>query len=425
MKLTKRLNRKINISLVVFLIWQTPSQAQTLQQCHEWATEASTALRQSEIQEKIEDLQNQKLRAALLPTLQLNVSASYQSDVFGLPFSIPGSEAPEIPRDQYNLSLKIQQKIFDGGITKKQQSLLSAESAVKQTELELKKELVKQIINELYFGILQTEAQQALQSSILSELENRMKTAKTGISQGIMLPSGLKHLEKEQLKVIQNQTQLELRNQAQRNSLSEWTQKDLMNAALSPNDTSISLNLSVERKELKLFEQQQSLTRLQADLTGAQLQPKLFAFGNVGLGQPNPFNFFETDWNSFYMVGAKLQWQIWDWGKSKRIKEVLGYRSQSIDLEKEHFLQKIDQKKQLLLSDIQQLESQITTNQQLIKLQGEIVAESSLRLEEGTLSQSDYLTEFNSLNQLKSQAINHQIRLDYQKINYLTLIGQL
>jgi outer membrane protein TolC len=426
MELTKRLNYSFKTALLVAtLAYGQVSSAQSLDQCHDWAINASAAMKQSDILSTIEVLKDQNLRNSNLPTLQVNGSASYQSDVFGLPFSIPGSEAPVIPQDQYSLTLNIQQKLFDGGINKKQRAVSTAESLISQTEVDIQKDQIIQIVNELYFGILQTEALLKLQSTILAELENRKKAIQTGIDQGVLLASNLKRIEKEELKTIQQQVSLELKNQALRQSLSDWTQQDLMMAEIRNPTIERALNREVNRKELQLFDQQQTLLKLQSDLTSSTLQPKLYAFGNVGVGQPNPFNFFETDLNSFYILGAKLQWQIWDWGNTKRNREVLSEMSSSVATKKDHFLRQIDQKQTLLLSEIQQLESQLTTDQQLIYLQQDIVDESSLRLQEGTLSQSDFLTEFNILNQIKSQAITHQIQLDFQRINYLTWIGQL
>jgi outer membrane protein len=427
MKLTKRLNRTTKHILIVG-IWSatlTTIYGQTLEDCHLWAINASAATSQSEIVEKVRQLNNQNFRSGNLPMIQLDGKASYQSEVFTLPFSFPGTDTPEIPKDQYNVALNVQQKIYDGGVSKRQQSITQAESDLRIKELDASKEKIRPIINELYFGILQSEAQLTLQETLLTELENRLKTARAGLSQGILLASSIRHLEKEKLKIIQLQTSLQLRNQAMRASLSDWTEEDLMQAKLSFPTYTIDPLSPITRKELAVFDQKQRLLDLQAELVETQMTPKLYAYGNVGYGQPNPFNFFETNWDGYYLIGAKLQWQIWDWGKTRRNKQILGLQGTGISSEKTQFLKQINQQKQLVLSEIQQLESQLTIDNQLVQLQQEILDEASLRLDEGTLSQSDYISELNSLNQIKSQQINHQVQLCFQQTKFLTLTGQL
>jgi outer membrane protein TolC len=426
MKLTKRLNLITKLLLTLLLtIANSQGQGQSLEDCHRWAIDASSATAQSALAKKVQDLNDQNFGVSNLPSLMFNGSASYQSDVFSLPFQLPGSDVPEIPKDQYNVSLNIQQKLYDGGLTKKQRSIAKAETNLQLKELAVAEEQVRQIVNDLYFGILLTEAQLTLQESILEELENRIATARSGLVQGVLLASSVKQLEKEKLKTIQAQTSLQNRNQALRVSLSDWTGQDLMTAILITPDPVLDPSSPVHRKELQVFDQKQEILTLQSGLASNRLQPRLFAFGNVGYGQPNPLNFFETDWNGYYMIGAKLQWQIWDWGNTKRTRQILGLRGTSVMLEKDHFLKQINQKQNILSSDIQQMESQVTIDEQLVFLQQEILNEASLRLDEGTLSHTDYITELNNLNQLKSQQLNHQISLIYQKINYLTLIGQL
>lgn len=426
MKLTKRLNQKIKILLLSgFLLLSLKSTGQSLEACRNWALENSAAWSQQKLQHEIGQLNKEQIKSQLLPQLLINGSASYQSEVFTLPFQIPGTDTPVIPKDQYNLSLNIQQTLYDGKATHRQQALATAESQLKTAQIGLKDDHLAQIIHELYFGILQLEAQLNIQEVLLDELDNRLKTARISEKQGLVLSSQIKQLEKERLKVIQNQTALTLKNQSLRTSLSNWTGQSLMEAQLTIPALNESLSTTINRQELEVFQQQQALVNLKSELTNSQRSPKLFAFGNLGLGQPNPLNFFETDWNGYYMVGAKLQWQLWDWGKTNKERESLSLQYQSITLEQDHFLQQIAQQQELIISEIRQLESQLTIDAQLVSLQEDILQSATMQLEEGTISHTDYLTELNQLAQLKTHQVNHEIQLAYQKINYLTLIGQL
>jgi len=66
--------------------------------------------------------------------------------------------------------------------------------------------------------------------------------------------------------------------------------------------------------------------------------PKVFAFAKLGYASPNPNNFFETDFSTFYNLGIRLKFEIYDWGKNKRTKEILTQNENILEKDKENFL---------------------------------------------------------------------------------------
>ena len=59
--------------------------------------------------------------------------------MFGLPFNFPGSDIPEVPEDQYKLSLEVTQRIWDGGADQyvRQQRVLDADLAAAQVAVDV------------------------------------------------------------------------------------------------------------------------------------------------------------------------------------------------------------------------------------------------------------------------------------------------
>ena len=64
--------------------------------------------------------------------------------------------------------------------------------------------------------------------------------------------------------------------------------------------------------------------------------PVLYAFGQTGYGKPG-YNMMNQDWDFYYMVGAGLRWNIWDWSIPENEKQVIGYQQQLLQNQRATF----------------------------------------------------------------------------------------
>ncbi|NTV46587.1 MAG: hypothetical protein HGB11_08745 [Chlorobiales bacterium] len=88
-----------------------------LESCYNSAEKAYPLRDKLELQESVADLKLSNLTSQYLPQLTLSGKATYQSQVLELPFKIPGAATPEFYKDNYQVSLNLDQLIYDGGIT--------------------------------------------------------------------------------------------------------------------------------------------------------------------------------------------------------------------------------------------------------------------------------------------------------------------
>lgn len=51
--------------------------------------------------------------------------------------------------------------------------------------------------------------------------------------------------------------------------------------------------------------------------------PKAFGFATLGYGNPPGSNFFKNEFAPYYVLGAGIKWNIFDWNKSKNEKQVI------------------------------------------------------------------------------------------------------
>lgn len=428
MKLTKRLNQKVNkvILIMITLLGSLTglSQELTLQECQKKAEQLSPLKRQQQYITSIDALNKEVIQSNWLPELQLQARASYQSDVFGLPFSQPGNEVPSIPKDQYQLTLNLNQNIYDGGASRANKLVETANTEIKSAQLSVSLFQIRQMINDLYFSILSLEKGANVNESVIVELDNQLRRAQSKEKNGLMLSSELKSIQKQKLSVEQEQHNFQLRRIALLTVLGDWIDQSLGVATiLNIPDLDMKESDSM-RPELKVFAKQIERLEAQQHQLSALRKPKVLAFATTGYGSPNPYNFFETDWNSYYMIGGRLVWQPWDWNRKKKQRKMLGLNQEIVQTEQEHFEKNIQNQMIRQQGEIELLEDALETDMKLLHLQEDITATAATQFEKGVISATDYLSELNSLAQSQLQYEMRQVQLVKAKVTKLDISGQ-
>lgn len=427
MELTKRLNYLVKTTLSGLLLspLSLVGQSVDLETCYELAGQLSPLRQQEQYLQTVDALNHDINQSRLLPDLTLQGRASYQSDVFGLPFTLPTADVPQIPKDQYQLTVNLSQTIYDGGLTRATDQVDATGQRIQSAQLAVSLYQIKSIINEVYFGILTLEEQEKIFQNILKELDNQLGRASSAVANGLLLPSALKSLQKEKLSNMQKLNELRMRRIALLRILADWTGMEL-----PPSTTLIwpepeALEPDLNRLESAVFTNRMDQLKAKESLLSAQRAPKLGAFATAGYGSPNPYNFFEVDWNTFYLVGARIEWKPWDWNHTKKQREVLGISQQIIQTEKENFEKTINHQLMRQQGEIDLLEASLTTDKELLQLQQEITRAATAQFAQGVITATDYLSELNALAQSELQYSLHQLQLVKTKTEYQTLSGNM
>lgn len=101
--------------------------------------------------EKTKEYNLENAAKGYLPQFALSAKASYQSDVTELPVKIPGVELKRLPKDQYQVMLELQQKIWDGGGIRMQKKQTIAEADVEKEKLNVDMYSLNSRVNESLF----------------------------------------------------------------------------------------------------------------------------------------------------------------------------------------------------------------------------------------------------------------------------------
>ncbi|MGQ8338784.1 TolC family protein [Sunxiuqinia sp. A32] len=395
----------------------------SLEQCQEWARTYHPLLKQKELYQKMTELKLENNETNYLPKVDLNAQATYQSDVTKVGISLPNVNIPEQSKDQYKMYLDVKQNIWDGGLTKANAILEKAreETNLQGVEVELYK--VKEQVNSLFFSSFLIQQNLELLSKKQETLQTRKVQIESAVKNGVLLSSELDQILAELVKVTQQQVELESHQETVLAALGILTGKnvdDLRN--LEINSLNINIDSELKRPELNLFETQNDLLAASSDLLQKKRNPKLFGFGQAGYGRPG-LNMLSNEFDTYALVGVGLNWTVFDWKNNQREREIIQLQQQLVNTQEQQFERNITIALDSEYRKLEKLEKILESDRELIELQTRITASSASKLENGTITSSDYIQDLNAEMAARITFETHKVQAEAAKINYQTIKG--
>ena len=412
-------NNLTTILLLIFSIASYSQQKLTIEECYALAEKNYPLAKQINLLQQKSTYEIDALNKAKLPKIDLNAQATYQSDVIGLPTTLPGVES--LNKDQYRATLDVNQLLYNGGMIAANTKLKEAQTLTQQQQVEVNLYQLKSRINYSYMMILLWQDQRELLFAKQNTIYSKIKEVKSGVKNGAILPASEQVLEAELLKLEQALTENSFQRIKEIQNLSSLTTTTIAeNAVLERPITAFKANGT--RPEIKFFDLQQDQIEASKNIIAKSNSPKLNAFGQAGYGNPG-LNMLNNSFEDFYIVGLKLNWNVLDWNKSKTDKQALDIAKEVVATEKETFETNHQMQLNELQSEISKIEIIIKTDSQIIHLREKVVQSSDSQLRNGVITSSDYITELNQLFDAKTNQKVHQTQLELAKINYQTIKG--
>ena len=396
----------------------------SLDDCYNWARENYPNLKQAEIYQEITSLNQESIKTNYLPKATLNAQATYQSDVTGIEIPIPNVSIPSVSKDQYKAYAEFKQTIWDGGISQVNTKLEDAvlKSNLSQLEVELYK--LNEQVSQAFFTAMVVKKQADVLIAQKEVLNEKLKFIESGIKNGVLEKSTALVLKAEILNLEQNEIQLEAGKNAAIQMLSILTGKTISNdSELKFNNSTVGGNLDINRPEFQLFDNQTGQLETQMELLDKTRSPKLFGFGQAGYGKP-ALNMLNNEFDAYYLVGVGVSWNAFDWKNTFRKKQLVQLQQQMIQTQKETFTQNV----QILLSQQQEqigkLEKMLDNDKQIISLRTEITKSAASKLENETITTSDYIQELQAETVAKLNFEMHKIQLNEASEKYSLIKGK-
>jgi outer membrane protein TolC len=402
----------------------------TLDYCYRQAEINYPLSRQSELLLKTDSLRLKNLGKNWLPQTNINGSGSLQSDVtevtIDLPAGLPNIGVPPIARDQYRLTLDVNQPIYDAHTTyfQKQVERINLEADKKNLQVQLYQ--LKDQVNQLYFNILFLQENEELINSSRQQLESKQQEIKSAVANGTQLQSNEDALEAEILLADQKLIAIKEDRIATFKMLSQLILKAIPETAhLILPEVSIS-NYDYENKrfEYQLYDIQQGKADIMKNMVTTKWNPRVYAFGQLGYGRPG-FNMLSNDFTTFWIFGGKLSWNIWNWNQNKNEKKIYDLQKEIILTQKETFDKNLRMATDKNLSEILKLTGILIKDEDIIRLRTRIATSASSQLTNGVINSSDYVNRLNEATQAKLNRELHKIQLVKAKLYYLYTLGRL
>jgi len=404
----------------------------TLKECYDHACTTNALAGEGKGYADISRLRDENLVKSWLPTLDANGSFIYNSSVIDMSgvlgsLPIPGiaSAIKPLPHEQYKVTLDINQVIFDGGAIKGARALEKADLRVnqKQTETDLYK--LRGQINNFYFNLLLLARQKDLLNSYLEIIRKRIGSMQSAINNGVILKSDADVLTSEKIKIEQQLTENEIRKTSFLKILSDLTGEKIDSTAefIQPS-LSGTLSNELNRPELQLFDLRKEQLAAGLKVIDSKRMPKAFGFATIGYGNPPGSNFFKNEFAPYYVVGANLKWNIFDWNKARNERQIISFQQGIIDNRKNDLTDNLKRLLDSKNSEILSLKKLIETDTELITLRKRITASAESQYQNGSITATEYLNELNSERQAVISYEIHKINLSMAEVEYINICGK-
>lgn len=404
----------------------------TLNNCFEAASK-TTALAQEELlNNEIASLNEKNLSSGRLPSVNLNAAVSYNSDVPDLSQILGSVPVPgladaftSLPKDQYKFTIDLNQVIYDGGAIKNSIKLekTSLLVSIKQTEADIYK--LKSQITGLFFGILLLDRQRELLVNYLDLIVGKINVVRSAVSNGVLIKSDEDLLRSEAILLQQQLSE----NQIKRRSLARVL-GSLTGFEITENDKFVmpgpefTTDNELNRPELELLELKKDQLTAGEELVKSRNLPKAFGFASFGYGNPPGNNFFRDEFDTYYIIGAGIKWNIYDWNYSRNEKQKISLQKNLIDVRKQDLVNILERELEIKQSEISSIEKLIEDDSTLIELKQSIARSAESQYANGVITSSEYLNFLNSEKQAIINSEIHRVNLAMAKVEYYLIAGK-
>ncbi len=416
--------KHLNLIILLFLSLTVFSQEKlSIEDCYTLVYKNYPLAKQHSLLTKQNELDLAVIKTKKLPQLDFSAQATYQSDVTSIPIVIPGSTIKAPNKDQYKATVSLNQLIYDGGIIDVTSKVKKSRLKTQQKQVEVNLYQLKQQVNQLYFSILLLQEKRKLLVAKRTQLETTLKEIKTGVKFGMLLPTSDTILEAELLKINQQFVEIDFNKTSLIETLSKLIGHGIsVNITLENPEIITNLEPEIKRPELSLFKLQKEQIEASEQLITKKNSPKLLGFATGGYGNPG-LNALDNSFQTYYMAGLKINWNIFDWNASKKERKSLQVDKEIIDNQQEIFTLNTAIEINQQLTEINKISNFIETDKTIIKLRKQILKSTNSQLKNGVITSSAYITELTNLYEAENNLSLHKIQLLLAKTNYKTIKG--
>jgi len=385
------------------------AQTLTLSECYEKTEKNYPLIQQLDLIDLSEKYNLQNASRAWIPQLQLYGKASLQTDAPSLSVPPPIDLSVEVPKDQYQAYLQLNQIIWDGGQIRSTKKTIQAASQVQRKQNEVDIYALRARVNDLFFGIILYDSQMEQLKVNLQELQRNLDKVTNFVELGLANESDIDAVRVEQISAEQNVIQLTTMREAFVAMLGAFMGEELASDVTLQKPEVIIVQGLNNRLELQLFDISIEAQKIQNTQITAKNMPKIGFFLQGGFARPG-LNMFDVNGKLYAIGGVQLNWGFGNLYTLKNEKRIIENNINNIELNRQLFLlnQSIQTRQQRAIAE--QYRKILASDDDIIRMRENIYRASMAKTEHGTMSVTDLMRDLNMEHAAKAQKIVHEVQ---------------
>ena len=406
-----------------------PATPLNLGELHRAAEASDPRARELSLLQQQGALRDRNIAVQRRPTLGFESVAQYQSDVPESPLVDPaGNPLFAAPKATSDTFLRVEQRLFDPTVSR-QAALQRAQVAEDQSRVRTALYALRQQVNDAFFAVALLDQRAGVATAAIADLAARAAEMDARVKEGTAVPADFAVLEASRIQRQQEEDELRTNRRAALEHLATIVGRPiaptavpvLPDLAMVVSQTRDTRALAKARPEFAQFASTRERLQRQRDAALAQTQPKVSAFGRVGLGRPG-LNFIGDEFETYGLGGIRLQWNAWSWGTPARESEIARLQADIVTAEEEAFARTLKQST-TDVATIERLERALSSDAQIISLRETVERTARARMQEGVVTAADYVSRQSELVQARYARASHEVELAQARARLLVTLG--
>jgi outer membrane protein TolC len=387
---------------------------------------------QRELLRAATDQQIAVIQSDRLPQVAINGFASYQSDVTTVNQALPGINVPNLPKDHWQTTLDVEQRIYDGGEVTKRRQLEEARHAESEAGVDVELYRLRSDVNSTFFSAFLLAKRAEEYDALVADLDARLAAVRARVEAGTALGRDAAEIEAERVRAGVQRNEAQASRRASLAILSNLVGQRI--------DTTAILVLPAEEPEVsrpvapadaeslrarpEFAQLRQSRARLEreAAYTSTENLPKLSAFGQAGVGLPGYDGFRQTS-DAFWQAGLRVKWQPWTWRSAGRKAEAIRLQQDIVTTREQALGKSLAREVAADLEEIGRLKAALADDEKVVALRTEVERQARAQYDEGTITTADYVETRTDVLEARLTLERHRVELAQARATYLTTLG--
>ncbi len=403
-----------------------------VEQMQQAALRTDPRARQRDLLRAATDLRLGVIASGRLPQLAINGYGSHQSDVTRPTLGVPGLTIPDLPKDRWQTTLDVEQRLYDGGDVARRRELEEARHAESEAAVDVALYELRSEVNSAFFSAFLLDKRSAEYEALVTDLNARLAAVRARVEAGTALGRDAAEIEAE---LVRAGLQRDEARASRRASLAI-----LANLAGKPIDTTAVLVLPAaepertqpvdpaavaslrQRPEFDQFRKSRLRLEREAEATSVQNKPRLYAFGQAGLGLPG-LDQFRRSSDAFWQGGLRVEWRPWTWRSAGRTAAAFRLQQEVVAAEEEALGRRLARAVATDLEDIERLKAALADDERVVALRIEVERQARAQYDEGAVTTPDYVETRTDVLEARLTLERHRVELAQARSRYLTTLG--